>query len=127
MSNPHSILILPQAERVATVNAPQDGVYSRRPTTPQRGHIIFDVAAAPAGQTLTARVQAEDFFGNWYDVLVSEPINSTGRYVFKIGPEFPAVPNLSASDMLPDVWRVRVEHSGNGVWAYGLSANVQNG
>lgn len=72
-------------------------------------HIVIDVTAITVGlgTGLTPTIQGYDSVsGKYYALLVGSTITGTGTTVLKICPGITAVANSSASDMMPDEWRV---------------------
>lgn len=101
--------IFSTAARTATVNSAD-----LNDPTAEAVHVIVDVTAVSGtSPTLTPKLQGKDpASGVYYDVLVGAAITATGTTVLKLGPGITAIPNLAASDFLPDTWRVRLEIGG---------------
>jgi len=89
------------------------------------GHFIIDITAVTAAQTVTFTVEGKDVIsGNYYPILISTALSAVSTNTLKIYPGIIASPNLSASDILPRIYRVSVAHSGGGNFTYSVSNNV---
>lgn len=91
-------------------------------------HIVVTIASV-SGAEITVRIQGLDPFppdtpSNWYDILVSNPITSTGTTILKVYPGINTVPNGASSDILPWQWRVLIEHADANDIEYAISANM---
>lgn len=71
-------------------------------------HVIINVTTATAG-SYTPHIQGKDpVSGVYYDILVGTAITATGTTVLKVYPGIAASANASASDILPQTWRVQL-------------------
>lgn len=88
-------------------------------------HLIIDMTSVPGTDTVTFTVQGKDTLsGKYYDLLVSLAIVATGTTILKIYPGISPSPNASASDVLPDIFRVKAEHSSSTDFTYTVSAKL---
>ena len=85
---------------------------------------ILNVTAVPGVQTLTPKIQGKDALGNYYDILTGTASATTGAVLLKLGPGIGSVANVALGDMLPDVYRVVITHSGGGNFTYTLARNT---
>jgi hypothetical protein len=115
-----SATLLASAARTATVNSDD-----REDPTSQSAHVIVNVSAVTATPSIVVTIQGKDSVsGAYYDLLASPAITATGTTVLKIGQGLAATPNGSASDFLPEVWRVRVVHGDADSITYSVAANL---
>jgi hypothetical protein len=64
-------------------------------------------AMSGSGASLTVTLQGKDVVsGQYYTVLTSAAITTTGLTVLRIYPGISASANAAANDVLPPVWRV---------------------
>jgi hypothetical protein len=112
-----AVTIIPLASFTATQTT------ADQPNLSARGcHLILDVTAIAT--TLILKVQGKDLAsGKYYDMLISQNVNSAGTRVFKIYPGVPAANNLTASDGLPLTWRVVITPSNANNATYSLGVN----
>lgn len=114
-------VLLASAQRTAT---PTDVTQNN----PQyRGvHVAVDVTdVGAASPSITPKIQGFDAASStWYDLLVGAAITATGTTVLKVYPGITASANVSASDVLPARWRVRVEHADADAITYSVGANL---
>ena len=113
--------LLDSAARTATTqSAEQDNRVSRGV------QVIFDLTAIPATPSgVTPKIQAHDpASGNWIDLLSGGSITATGTTVLTVYPGIAETANESASDVLPRVWRVEVEHVDAESYTYSVGANT---
>ena len=70
-------------------------------------------------------IQGKDpLSGKYYDLLVGVAIIATGMTILKVHPGITASANISASDMLPLIWRVQFVHADADSITYSVSAMV---
>ena len=108
---------------VRTTTATSADIYR---STEHGAHFVFNVTAVPGVDTVTPKIQGKDALGNYYDILVGSAIVATGITVLKIYPGIGAVANGSASDVLPDVYRVVITPSAASNFTYTATANKAN-
>lgn len=89
-------------------------------------HVVVRVTVVPGTDTITPKIQAKDFLGNYYDLLVGTAISTTGTTVLKLGPGIAPVANASAADVLPDMYRVVVTHSAGSSFTYSVTLQKAN-
>jgi hypothetical protein len=88
-------------------------------------HVIINVTSITATPLLTPRIQGKDPVSDgWYDVLVGSVISATGMTVLKVYPGIAAVANVAASDLLPSVFRVRIDHADADSATYSVGVHV---
>ena len=102
------------------------GVGSDITNTSAKGlHVVIDMTAVPSVETVTFTLQGKDnLSGEYYDLLVSAAIVATSTVVLKVYPGITVVSNLSASDVVPDTFRVKTTHSASGSFTYSVSAKL---
>lgn len=110
--------ILANGARTATITTP--AIYK---STEQRVHIIINVSVVPGTDTITPRIEAQDFIGNWYTVLQGAAISTTGVTVLKLGPGIGAITNGASNDYLPDVYRIVIAASASSSFTYYVAIN----
>jgi hypothetical protein len=88
-------------------------------------HLIVDVTVIGA-DSLTIDIEGRVLFPpfNFYPILTSAPITSTGVTVLKVGIGFSPILNLTANDLIPYVWRVTATPSGADPITYAMAANL---
>lgn len=103
VTNAQYSVIASGAQTAAQVNsADQTNTYYRGV------HVIITVSAYTAGN-YTVTLQGKDTTtGGYYTILVGTAISSTGTTVLKVYPGIGVLANGSASDMLPQTWRVQL-------------------
>ena len=88
-------------------------------------HVIIDVTSVTSTPSVVPKIQGKDAVsGKWYDLLVGVAITATGTTVLKVYPGINASANASASDILPTIWRVRMEHADADSITYSVGATV---
>jgi len=71
-------------------------------------HVIVNVSSYVTG-TFTVTIQGKDpVSGAYYNLLTSAGIAAAGTTVLKIYPGIAVASNVSASDLLPAIWRVNL-------------------
>lgn len=75
----------------------------------QRGvKVVFDVTNAGTG-SVTLTIQGKDpASGKYYTLLAGVAVVANGTAVYTVYPGITAAANVSASDVLPKVWRILV-------------------
>lgn len=88
-------------------------------------HVVIDVTAVPSVETMTFTLQGKDqASGKYYDLLVSAALVATGTVVLKVYPGLTAVANLTATDILPKTYRIKVVNSASGSFTYSVGASL---
>lgn len=113
-----SVNVLVAATRAATTTSADFTNYNSRGI-----HLVVDVTVVPGVDTVTPKIQGM-INGIYYDLLVGSAIVATGTTVLKIYPGIAASANVSASDVLPEIWRVVMTHSAASTFNYTVSANL---
>jgi hypothetical protein len=121
-----SVVLLPSQARTATTNSATQSNTAAATFIPRGAHFILDVTAISLTPSIILSIQG--FEGSeaakFYDLLVSLPITTTGTYVYKIYPGIIALPNASASDLIPDQWRATTTHANADSMTYSLVAKL---
>jgi len=119
MANDNTTILVSQA-RTATENSRD--ILNRN----AKGcHIILDVTSVTATPSIVVTIQGKDnLSGKYYTILSGSAVTGTGTTVYKIYPGITASANVSASDVLPGVWRVSVSHADTDSITYSVSANM---
>lgn len=119
-------IVLASAARTATVNS---DAYTDAHA--EAVHVIVNVTALAATPSVVPKIQGRDpASGGWYDVLVGAAITDVtvgtppSMTVLKVGPGIGAAAGGSASDVLPDTWRVRMEHADTDSITYSVGAVI---
>jgi len=102
---PRSLTILANASRTATVDSPDQQNLCWRGL-----HVVIVVAGVTDTPSIVVKIQGKHAGGGYYDLLASAAITAAGTYILKVMPWAANVANVSAADLLPATWRVRVEH-----------------
>lgn len=88
-------------------------------------HLVIDMTVVPGVDTVTPKIEGYDALsGKYYDLLVGTALVATGTVVLKIYPGIAASANASASDILPDAWRVTMTHSAATNFTYSVAASL---
>lgn len=103
---PRSSTILANLERTATLDSADQQNLCWRGV-----HVVVVVAAVTDTPSIVVKIQAKHAAGGYYDLLVSAAITDAGTTILKLMPWAANVANVSAADLLPATWRVRVEHA----------------
>ena len=73
--------------------------------------VVFDVRTPASGFTITPVIQGKDnTFDVYYDILRGNAITASGTTVLKVYPGIGQISGAASSDILPRIWRFRVEH-----------------
>lgn len=71
-------------------------------------HLVVNTTALSGG-TLTPKVQGKDpVSGAYYDVLTGAAIAGPGTVVLRVYPSLPTATTNTASDLLPQTWRLQM-------------------
>ncbi len=71
--------------------------------------VVIDVTVSAATPSLTFTIQGKSSLGaDYYTILAAAAITGVGVTVLRVYPGLTAIGNLTASDVLPKVWRVDV-------------------
>lgn len=88
-------------------------------------HIIFNVQSPASGFSLVPIIQGKDPISNiYYPILIGDNIAVEGTTILKIYPGIGQIPGGTASDILPRVWRLRVEVGDATAVTYTANANL---
>ena len=74
--------------------------------------VVLDMTAAGSGSVVLTIQGKDPGSGNYYTLLAGAAVASITTKVYTVHPSIPVVANVSAANVLPEVWRVTV--SGNG-------------
>lgn len=79
------------------------------------GHVIISVCVAVYAPDLTPIIEgyepSDPDYDGYYPILIGDPITDSGRTVLKVYPGLTPVPGLTANDVLPARWRLRMQHA----------------
>ena len=100
--------LLTSSSRTATTNSSVKNNYFYK-----GAHFVINVTSITATPSVVPVIQARDDFATstYYEVLRGTAITTTGINVLKVFPGITPVPNLSANDILPVEYRLRMEHA----------------
>lgn len=113
-----STVLLASAARTATQTTPDITNLQARGV-----HVVVDVTNAGTG-AITPKIQGKAANGVYYDILVGAAQNSNGTVVLKVYPGATVTANLSASDVLPAVWRIVSTHTDANSITYSVAINT---
>ena len=115
VTNSQYIVLASAAQTAAQVNsADQINTYYHG------AQVVINVSAYTGG-SYTPKLQGKDAgTGLYYDILVGTAISATGQTVLKLYPGIAVLANGSASDLLPQTWRVQL----NGAAAPNMTLSV---
>ncbi len=112
-------LLLASASRTATVYT--DGQHNLR----ARGVIVsINVSVAGTGSITTAIERFEPSTGTWVAMLTSAAITTAVRTELTIYPGFTPAANVTASAVLPRLWRVSVTHGNANAISYSVGVST---
>lgn len=113
------VAVFTSAARTASVNsADQNNLYGRGAV------IIINVTAKGSAPSVVFTVKGKSSLdGGYYTILASAAITNTGTTVLRVYPGLTAGANVTASDVLPRVWRVEAVAGNGDSLTYSVSAN----
>lgn len=117
MSN-QSTVLLASAARTTTQTTPDITNLQGR-----GAHVIVDVTSAGTG-SITPKIQGKAATGVYYDILVGVAQTVNGTVVLKVYPGATVAANVSASDVLPAVWRVVATAADANSVTYSVAVNT---
>jgi len=83
---------------------------------------FLDVTAVPGIDTVQLVIEAKDALSGKYVALLSAAARvATGTDMLTVYPGVAVTANVSASDVVPDIYRARVIHSAGTSFTYSLS------
>lgn len=92
--------------------------------TTERGvSFIINMTVVPGVDTVTFTIQGKDNLGNYYTLLASAALVGTGVVVLSVCPGCAVTANVSASAILPDVYRIITTHSAGTSFTYTVTEN----
>lgn len=84
--------------------------------------VVVDVTVAPGVDTVTATIEGLDpVSGKYFTLLASAAIVAVSTVVLTVYPGIAVAANVSASDVVPDTYRVRFTHSAGTNFTYSAS------
>jgi len=114
------IELLASLARTANVDTPDQTNFGHKGL-----HLIIDVTAISLTPSVVPTIQGKDpLSGKYYDILVGVAITATGTTVLKVYPGVTASANVAASDVLPLIWRLHMEHADTDSITYSVAANL---
>lgn len=94
-------------------------------TNSKGGHFIIYVDDIEIDAVIIPSIEGyDDISGEYYTILTGLAINETGVYTLKVYPGISQIPNGSASDILPRIFRISVPYSGTGNIDYSIGINL---
>lgn len=74
--------------------------------------VVVDLPAQAGTFDVTCHIEGYDFgSGKWYNIVSGANITGGGtQQRLRVGPDVSDVAGLSANDVMPYMWRVRMEH-----------------
>lgn len=89
------------------------------------GHFVIKVTAVTATPSVTPTIEGYDATSDsWYTILTGAAITATGTTVLKVYPGIAVQANATASDILPQTWRLTMTHGDSDSITYTASANL---
>lgn len=87
--------------------------------------VILDITTAPGGDTVTLAIQGKDATsGKYYTILTGAAEAAAATKTYKVCPGMTVAANVSASDIVPAVWRITVTHSAGTSFVYSVGYNI---
>ena len=84
--------------------------------------VVLNLTAVPGVDTVQPIIEGKDrISGAYYTILQGAAQPTAGTYVLTVLPGIAVTANASASDSLPDTYRVRVVHSAASNFTYSVS------
>ena len=94
-------------------------------TNGRGAHFIIFVGDIETDAKITPAIEGyDDISGEYYTLLTGAEISTVGVNVLKIYPGIGQIPNGSASDILPRIFRVVVGYAGSGDIDYSVGVNL---
>jgi len=116
--NNTEVTLLASAARTASVNSADFTNFNAK-----GAHFVIDVSLDPASASITVTIEGKDpLSGEYYDILVSAAIDSTGITILKVYPGISTLANGAASDILPRTFRVKVAAVDTDSLTYSIAA-----
>lgn len=95
------------------------------PTTTTAAPGTTTTTPAPPSWSLTLKIEGKDpTSGKYYTILSSAALSTTGTTVLTVYPGIAAASNVSASSVLPRVWRATVTASTTDSLTYSVGAHL---
>jgi len=111
---------LASAARTATLNSADFVNYNAKGL-----HVVINVTALAATPSIVPFIQGKDpVSGTYYDILEGLPITTTGINIIKVYPGISAIVDVSASDLLPRTYRLRIEHGDADSITYSVAGSL---
>jgi len=116
----HDLTLLASAARAASVNSADQTNYNSL-----GGHFTIDVTAIVSTPSIVITIQGKDALsGQYYDILVSDPITAVGTTILKVYPGTTVTANVSAADILPRTFRIKAVHADGDSITYSVSCSL---
>lgn len=120
-------LFVPVFPSVARTASPTPASFNDVSHTRLGGHIVIDATAIGAAPSVVFNIEAQDPLSQkWYALLTSAAITAIGTTRLTIYPGAPATANVSVSDFIPPIWRVRPVHGNADSITYSVAANLRD-
>lgn len=89
------------------------------------GHFFIEVTDIETDATITPLIQGIDLdSGETYEILIGSIISAVGVYVLKVYPGIGQIPNGSASDILPNAFKLRLVYGGTDDITYSSTVSL---
>ncbi len=88
-----------------------------------KGISVFGVVSTLSTNTLTFGIQGKRPDGTYYDILTSAASAATGTHAIRMYPGMTASANVSASEPLPPVFRIKATHTNANTATYSIQMN----
>lgn len=112
--------LLASAARTAAVNTPDQSNLGCKGV-----RIVIDITVDPAAAAVTYTLQGKDpISGKYYTILASAALAAVATTTLTVYPGITATANVSASNVLPAVWRVAVTVADTDSMTYSVNAEL---
>lgn len=88
-------------------------------------HVVLDVTVSSASPSVTVTINGKDTAsGKYYLLLSGAAVTTSVTNVYKVGTGLPVTGNVSANDMLPEVFQVVVTANNSNSGTYSVGVNL---
>lgn len=88
-------------------------------------HCVLSITNVVPSGSITLTIEGKDrLSGDYYTLLQSAAYTSTGTKVHRVYPGLTVSTNLTANDVLPETWRVKVAHATPDAVTYSVGASI---
>lgn len=89
------------------------------------GHFFIEITNIETDATITPLIQGIDLdSGETYEILIGPVLNTVGIYILKVYPGIGQIPNGSASDILPNAFKLRAVYGGTDDITYSSTVSL---